>query len=101
MASIEVHEAEEWSAVYLDGKLVHGPADSYLADEWIREHFGVATVQDDAFMRGQNRADGVARTLAEVEEYRRERDARLARAIELRAEADRLTAEAARLSGQH
>jgi hypothetical protein len=95
---IEIHEADEWSAVYLNGRRVHGPADSYLSDEWLRDHFGVVTVQDDAFMRGQTSADGAAKTLVEVDTYRDERDARLRRAAELRAEADRLAAEAENLA---
>jgi hypothetical protein len=97
MANIEVHEADDWAAVYMDGKLVDGPGDAYLRDEWLRAHFGVVTVQDNAFMRGQNMADGAAHTLDEIEAYRTERDARLWRAAELRAEADRLTKEAEEL----
>jgi hypothetical protein len=63
---MEVHEEEEWSALYVDGRLalVGG---GYLADERVRELVGVVTIQDDAFMRGQKRADGVAQTLEEVE----------------------------------
>jgi hypothetical protein len=93
MSRIEVHTAGEWSALYFDGRL-QTVGDSYHADEWIREHFGVVTVDDDAFMRGQGSRDGVAATLDQVAEYARERDARLARAAELRAEANRLLAEA-------
>ena len=73
MEEIEIHGADEWSATYLNGELVQGPSDSYLADEWLRQHFGVVTVQDDAFMRGQTSREGAARTLDEVEKYREER----------------------------
>ena len=90
---VEIHEAEEWSAVYLDGVLQR-VGDSYLADEWVRAHFGVTTVQDDAFMRGQNARSGVAPTLTALAQYRDERDAARAEAERLRAEAARLLAEA-------
>jgi hypothetical protein len=96
---MEVHEEEEWSALYVDGRLalVGG---GYLADERVRELVGVVTIQDDAFMRGQKCADGVAQTLEEVEAYRTERERRRTRAAELRAEAARLEREAAGLVAQ-
>jgi len=84
-SKIEVHEDEEWSAVYLDGKLVE-VGDSYLADEWIRAHFGVKTVSDNAFMRGQTQREGVAQTLDEVADYAKVRQERLDRIAALRAE---------------
>src|SRR5690242_16462444 len=93
MSSIEIHEADDWAAVYLDGKLQR-VGDAYLADEWVRQHFGVTTVNDDAFMRGQTKREGVASTLEEVEAFRTRRDANKARAAELRSEADRLIREA-------
>ena len=92
-ASVEIHEDGEWSAVYLNGRLIR-VGDTYLADEWVRDHFGVLTVQDDAFMRGQSSRDGVAQTLEEVLEYARVREERLSRGAALRAEAARLVAEA-------
>jgi hypothetical protein len=93
---VVVHEAEEWSAVYLDGALQR-VGDTYLADEWIRDFFGVTTVQDDAFLRGQNHRDGVAQTLDELDAYRRLRDEAKTQVAALRAEADRLLTEARRL----
>jgi hypothetical protein len=102
---MEVHEEEEWSALYVDGRLalVGG---GYLADERVRELVGVVTIQDDAFMRGQKCADGVAQTLEEVEAYRTERERRRERAAELRAEAARRqgrwhVADAARVKRTH
>jgi polysaccharide deacetylase 2 family uncharacterized protein YibQ len=95
-SNIEIHEAGEWAAVYLDGRLVL-VGDSYHADEWLRERFGVKTVQDDTFMRGQTSRDGVAKTLDEVRDYAAARRERLNRAAALRAEAKRLEDEAARL----
>jgi len=94
--SVEIHDYDDWSAVYLDGVLQR-VGDTYLADEWVREHFGVTTVQDNAFMRGQNGRDGVAQTLDEVYDYQRRRDENIAKGAELRAEASRLLAEAAEL----
>ncbi len=100
MTTYEIHHAEEWSAVYMDGKLVSGPGDSYLQHEWLLEHFGVEQVQDDAFMRGQNRAEGAAQTIDEVEAYRLDRDAALMKADRLRREAAALVAKAADLESE-
>jgi len=86
---IEFHINGDWTAVYLDGELQR-VGDSYLADEWLQERFGVKVVYDSAFMRGQASGHGVAKTLDEVEVYRSERDARRARRAELQAELDRL-----------
>jgi hypothetical protein len=97
-SNIEVHEDEEWSAVYLDGKLVL-VGDSYLADEWIRTKFGVKTVQDNAFMRGQTQSAGVAKTLDEVADYAKARQERLDRIAALRAEARQLEDEARAIEG--
>ena len=97
-SNIEIHEAEEWSAVYLDGKLVL-VGDSYLADEWLRTKFGVKTVQDNAFMRGQTQGAGVAETLDEVADYAKARQARLDRIAALHTEAQRLEDEARAIEG--
>jgi len=99
MTAVEVHENEGWAAVYLDGALQR-VGDSYLADEWIREHFGVVTVQDDAFMRGSTLRDDTAQTLDEVQEYAAAREARRRVAAEKRAEAQRLLSEAQALDSQ-
>ena len=90
---LEVHEDEEWSALYVDGKLDR-VGDHYLADERIRQLCGVRTVQDDAFMRGQSMRDGVAKTLDEVKAYARDRAGRKALARALREKAADLVAEA-------
>ena len=74
-SNIEIHEDEDWAAVYVDGNLVR-VGDAYLADEWLRTYFGVKTVQDDAFMRGQTSREGVAKTLDEVLDYARSRQKR-------------------------
>jgi hypothetical protein len=76
---IEVHESEDWSALYVDGVLVKA-SDPYIIDEWIREHFKVETVQDDAFLGGGRDS---LKTLVEVEAYRDARDRRLAEAEEM------------------
>ena len=96
MTGVEVHEPDEWSAVYLDGQLVR-QGDPYLADEWVREHFGVVTVQDSAFMRGSDRREDVAKTLDEVRTFAEQRRLNRQRADELDAHAAELTAEAAKL----
>jgi len=93
MADIEFHESDEWTAVYLDGKLIR-VGDHYLADEWLREYVGVKTVQDDAFFRGGRDRAHVAPTLADLYAYVEARQARLDRAAALREEAERLESEA-------
>lgn len=93
---IEFHTEGEWTAVYLDGDLVR-VGDSYLADEWLQSFVGVKSVDDDAFMQGQNQYDGVANTLDEVAAYAAERQQKRDRAATLRAEAERLEAEAKEL----
>lgn len=94
--AVEIHEAEEWAAVYLDGRLVQ-IGDKYLADEWVRDHFGVRTVQDDAFLRGQGSRDGAAQTLDELYLYAARRADLEAQAARLRRQAEELLARADRL----
>lgn len=90
---MEIHYAGEWAALYVDGTLdIVG--DSYIAEERAFGLLGVLIVQDDAFMLGQEKRDGVAATLEGVASYRAERTKRQERAAELRAQADALVAEA-------
>jgi hypothetical protein len=95
---IEIHDAGDWAALYLDGVLVEDSVgDSYIAEEMAMTLCGVTTVQDPAFMRGQSQRDGVAPTLEAVTEYRDKRDnldARLAEADAKRAQAFALLEEA-------
>jgi hypothetical protein len=56
------YTGEEWSALYVDGKLdIVG--DSYLIDDRISELFGVTEYQDESFMQGGNDYGDVAPTL--------------------------------------
>jgi hypothetical protein len=91
---LEIHYAEEWAALYVDGNLERA-GDTYLAEERAFELLGVTTVQDPAFLRGQASRDGCAQTLDEVEAYRSARDAAIARAslLEQEARAALLTAQ--------
>lgn len=99
MPKLEIHyTGDGWAALYVDGHLER-VGDSYLAEQKAFQIAGVATVHDDAFMCGQTQADGVARTLDQVAEYRLQREAKQAEAARLREEAKRLLAEADRLSG--
>jgi hypothetical protein len=97
MPKVEVHEEGEWSALYIDGKLDR-VGDHYLADERIREIFAVEVVHDDAFMRGQNTRDGVAKTLDEVHAYVKERAERIHAAADKVRQAELLLAEARALN---
>lgn len=93
---LEIHYEDEWAALYVDGVLDH--AGGYHSTQTrALVVLGVTIVQDSAFMRGQNRRDGVAPTLGAVAEYAARRDADKAEAARLATEADRLLAEAARL----
>ena len=96
MPKLEIHYAGEWAALYVDGDLER-VGDAYLAEERAFEIFGVKTVHDNAFMRGQQQADGVARTLDDVAAYRATREGRRQEAERLRAEAARLLTEASAL----
>lgn len=91
--NLEIHYAEDWAALYVDGKLEY-VGDSYLTEERAFALLGVITSQDDAFMRGQNKREGVAQTLAEVAEYSRKRAEKYIKAERLRAQASKLIAEA-------
>lgn len=93
---LEIHYAEEWAALYVDGKLDR-VGDTYNTEERAFELAGVTTVQDAAFMRGQNYRDGVAQTLEEVREYAADRDRRLAEAADLERQAADLNARAKEL----
>lgn len=97
LPKLEIHYADEWAALYVDGKLER-VGDSYLAEGRAFEILGVRTVQDDAFMRGQTSAAGVAQTVEEAAAFARERETKRMRAAELRAEAERLLREAGELS---
>lgn len=100
---IEFHEADEWTAVYVHGTLARDRyrnpmvGNSYLADEWLRELFGVKTVQDDAFMLGQDGRDGVARHTGEIVQYATAREERKAAAATLREQAAALARQAAEI----
>lgn len=93
---LEIHYAEEWAALYVDGKLMV-VGDSYLAEERAFQLLGVKQIHDDAFMRGQTSRDGVAQTVDAVIAYRADRQAREDKASKLREEAKLLLAEAAAL----
>jgi hypothetical protein len=102
MSQMEIHYAQEWAALYVDGQLVEDTVgDTYHAVDEALERAGVKQVYDDAFMRGQTGYDGVAKTLVEVETYRLAREERLARAVALRADADALLSQAKQLEAEH
>lgn len=98
MPDLEIHYADDWAALYVDGELDR-VGDAYLAEERAFEILGVTQVPDDAFMRGQKQSDGVARTLADVQAYREQRDAAQAAAARLREQAAQLLAAATQLDG--
>ncbi len=91
------YHAEEWSALYVDGKL-DTVGDTYLSDERISQLLGVEEHEDDdSFLRGGNSRSDVAKTLEELETYAQTRNNKLQQAAALRAEAAKLEAQAASL----
>jgi hypothetical protein len=83
---------EEWTAVYLNGNLAR-VGDSYLADEWLAEHYGVEIVDDtDSACMADNH--NALPTLAQVEQAEQRIAADRAAADRLRADADALLAAA-------
>lgn len=94
--SMEIHHADEWSALYVDGTLAE-VGDTYWVEEKAFAMLGVAEVSEDSFLRGQGQKDGVAKTLEEVAEYRRSREERLQEAANLREAAASLLAQASEM----
>jgi hypothetical protein len=89
--SMEVHvnDDADFAALYINGELV--TADSFVAVVAnVMSRFNIGFVQDNAFMRGAD--DEFAATVAEVADFRQRRDGDLARAEQLRAEAEALEA---------
>ena len=98
MPNLEIHYANDWAALYIDGTLDPDTVgDAYHAEEKAFELLGVKQVRDDAFMRGQSQRTGVAPTLDAVDEYRWQRDGAREEAARLRQEADALLARAREL----
>jgi hypothetical protein len=96
---IQIHYADEWAALYVDGDLVERTVgDSYIAEEHALNLLGVKQVHDDAFMRGGNDRSTVANTLMEVDNFRFTRQKKRIEAARLRAEAARLLDEAEELA---
>lgn len=62
----------DWSALYVDGKLER-VGDHYLIDERISELLGVELEQNDDFMQGGKNYEDVAQTLDEARTYERTR----------------------------
>lgn len=77
-----VYTDEEWSALYIDGKL-EIVGDHYLIDNRLQEILGVVTIESDAFMLGGSTHEDVAQTIDQIEAFE---DA----ASKLRAEASQL-----------
>lgn len=96
MELIRYQGSDDWSALYIDGKLDR-VGDHYLVDERISEIAGVMNVYSDDFLRGGDSRDDVAETTEQINEYGALRAERENRASELRVQAQRLLEEAQRL----
>lgn len=90
----------DWAALYHNGVYVENSGgDSYHASEMIQAMLGVEDYYADDescmdFLRGGNHYEHIAPTVADIEAYAADRRAKLARAAELRAEAEALEAQA-------
>lgn len=98
--SMHVIQGEEWSALYVDGKLAH-IGDSYLADEKIRQIAGVTQLDEGEFWDSVHHYEDAPQTLEGAFELihpapKVNADGKTAQ--ELREEAQRLIAEADKLS---
>jgi hypothetical protein len=92
------YNAEEWSALYIDGKLDR-VSDAYLVDERVGEILGVKVISGDEgedFLRGGNTREDVAQTLTDISDWKSAQEAESGKA-ELLAQADALQAEVDRL----
>ncbi len=94
-ASVQIHYADDWAALYVNGMLIpNSVGDSYVAEEIALLGLGVVLVHDNAFMRGRGGRDGVAATLEDVRAYHDKRADAKVRADRLRQQALALVAEA-------
>jgi hypothetical protein len=91
--SYELHHAEEWSAAYKNGELLE-VGDSYWVIDTLLDALGVARYDDDAFLRGGNTREGVAKTLDELHAYQAEVAAQAASDDALEAQAKLLEEQA-------
>lgn len=91
-----VEGTEEWSALYLNGKL-YSVGDTYNRYEEIISLLGIGHEQSDDFLCGGLGRSDVALTLDDMYAYRNVRIQREERVRELRARADELAREAAQL----
>lgn len=92
------YNAEEWSALYVDGKLDR-VGDAYLVDERVGEILGVQVISGDEgedFLRGGNTREDVAQTLTDISDWKSAQEAEASKA-ELLAQADALQTEVDRL----
>jgi len=88
--------SQEWSALYVNGKLAH-VGDHYGTDEEAMRLAGIECESTDDFMRGGHTRADVAATLSEVEEYRSRRTLATRQAAKLRAQAADLITRAEQL----
>lgn len=85
-------EAEEWAALYVDGKLDY-VGDQYNVDERIATLAGVVDRRGD-FLLGGNSRDDAAQTVDKITEYESAKEDRLRQAEALKEQARALIAEA-------
>lgn len=87
----------DWSALYVDGEL-ETVGDHYLVDERIALLCGVELRDGDEFLLGGNSKAGVAHSLAEIDDFVNEADAKEEAADALRRQAAELLRQAEELS---
>lgn len=93
MELVKYSGSQEWSALYVDGKL-DTVGDHYLISERLEDLLGVEVVESDAFMQGGHDRIDVAPTLELARQYEKAQELRHQRAESLREQAQALLAQA-------
>jgi hypothetical protein len=93
MAQWQLHRSGDLSAIYCDGALFDAGDSSNMRNKLLQE-LGVAIVNNDRFLLGQDKKNGCAATLASIADWQAIQSARLARLAEIRASIAALKAEA-------
>lgn len=98
LTKVTSEEVEEWSALYVDGKL-DTVGDNYLIDERIIQLTNVEEIEGN-FLLGGNSYDDAAQTLDEIFAYEAKKVEAADEAAALEAQAAKLLAKAKELRAQ-
>lgn len=97
-AEVTLHTFGEWSAVYVNGRLVPDTVgDSYIASEWLLDRFSVREIPDSNFLGGTSRT--AFGTVEEIDAYNARLDGIENEAHALEEQAALLRRQAAEIRG--